>query len=80
MCTRALDMHLTRPQSDHRVSSRAAGRRWLAAVPLVGVVCVISAYFEAKKELAKEPPPFKELPGGRIMLPDGSIVNRKQPP
>lgn len=49
-------------------------RRFLIVFPLVLVVCVASAYYDAKKELEKEPPPFKELPGGRIMLQDGSIV------
>ena len=69
-----------RTRASLRAPPRAVGRRWLAAVPLIGLVCVVSAYFEAKKQLAQEPPPFKELPGGRVMLPDGSIVHQKQPP
>jgi len=48
--------------------------RMLLVLPIGMVACVAMAYFDAQKELAKESPPFKELPGGRIMLKDGSIV------
>ena len=50
-------------------------------VPILGVVCFATAYMDAQKELRKEPPAFKELPGGRVMLQDGSIVHaQSQPP
>lgn len=48
--------------------------RMLLVLPIGMVACVTMAYFDAQKELAKESPPWKELPGGRLMLKDGSIV------
>ena len=48
--------------------------RWLLALPLVGGVCVIMAYFDAKAELSKEPPEATALPGGRVLRADGSIA------
>ena len=54
--------------------------RVLIVFPLVLGVCVVTAWFDAQKELAKEPPKYKELPGGRIMLQDGSIVSPPKSP
>ena len=49
-------------------------RRWLLVMPLLFGVCVVTAWFDAQRELQKQPPAYKELPGGRAILKDGSIV------
>ena len=79
---------LQRPVAKHRAMStestvkrvlNALGIevRYLLPLPLVFAALVGLAWFDAKKELAKETP-SKPLPGGRVMLKDGSIVTPKK--
>ena len=51
-------------------------RRFLMVLPILGVACFGLAYNDAMKELDQEAVATKELPAGKTMLRDGSIVRR----